>query len=278
MYTTYKDLRFADDCLQYRHYEQGQCWATYTRYHQALVHELYIPQTMINMVLKGKKRMYEGTMVHDVQAGDCFVIPAGTLLCSEILSEAGSVFESINIVLTEQLLTGLIIEHSPLQLPRATIHLRGCDSTGAWGEQLRQRFLQEQDLSRTETTAAVIRLLASCRQWPAIVHMLRQVVGPPVTAAITTFCNDLPHLRLLDEIAQKCHTSKATLRRYFRNVYHTTPMQYLWQKRLEIAGFQLRTTTRTIRDIAFGAGFEDISHFYHAFRAAYGVPPQQWRA
>ncbi|ASZ09855.1 AraC family transcriptional regulator [Chitinophaga pendula] len=277
MYTTYKNLRFADDCLQYSHYDEGQCWAAYTRYHRPKVHELYIPQAMFNLVLKGRKRMYEGTTVYAVQAGDCFVIPAGTLLCSEILWEEAA-FESINILLTEDLLAGIITEHCPLHLPRTTIHLPGCDPTGAWGEQLRRRFLEEPALSRTETTAAAIRLLAARPQWPAILNMLRQVVGPPVTAAINTFCDDLPHLRLLDEIALKCHTSKATLRRYFRQVYHTTPMQYLWQKRLEITGFQLRTTSRPIRDIAFSAGFQDISHFYHAFRAAYGVSPQQWRA
>jgi AraC-like DNA-binding protein len=35
--------------------------------------------------------------------------------------------------------------------------------------------------------------------------------------------------------------------------------------------------TRSISEIAYSSGFNDLSHFNKTFRARFGMPPSQWR-
>lgn len=57
----------------------------------------------------------------------------------------------------------------------------------------------------------------------------------------------------------------------------TTPYRYLLRLRLERAATLLRQNTMPLSDIALAVGFNDQSALTHAFRAAYGMPPAQWR-
>ncbi|MDE2031612.1 MAG: helix-turn-helix transcriptional regulator, partial [Pseudomonas sp.] len=57
----------------------------------------------------------------------------------------------------------------------------------------------------------------------------------------------------------------------------TTPYRYLLRLRLERAATLLRQNTLPLSDIALAVGFNDQSALTHAFRAAYGMPPAQWR-
>jgi len=55
----------------------------------------------------------------------------------------------------------------------------------------------------------------------------------------------------------------------------------IWMRRLERACTDLvdpRQATRTVTDIAFGAGFADAAHFTKAFKQRYGCTPSEWRS
>jgi len=54
----------------------------------------------------------------------------------------------------------------------------------------------------------------------------------------------------------------------------------IWARRLEQAASDLRDPrygSKTVTQIAFAAGFEDVAHFTRAFKRRYGVPPREWR-
>jgi len=54
----------------------------------------------------------------------------------------------------------------------------------------------------------------------------------------------------------------------------------IWQRRLEQAAGDLRDaryTSKTVTQIAFAAGFDDVAHFSRAFKRRYRVPPREWR-
>ncbi|HEY0342014.1 MAG TPA: helix-turn-helix domain-containing protein [Steroidobacteraceae bacterium] len=55
---------------------------------------------------------------------------------------------------------------------------------------------------------------------------------------------------------------------------------HIWSRRLEQAANDLldeRYAAGTITQVAFAAGFEDVSHFTRAFKRRYRVPPSEWR-
>jgi AraC family transcriptional activator of tynA and feaB len=54
----------------------------------------------------------------------------------------------------------------------------------------------------------------------------------------------------------------------------------IWLRRLEQAASDLRDpkfAAKTVTQIAFAAGFEDVAHFTRAFKRRYRMPPREWR-
>jgi len=65
--------------------------------------------------------------------------------------------------------------------------------------------------------------------------------------------------------------------RVFARVLGVTPHQYVVRARLRRAARLLAEGGRSITDVAFDAGFGDLSNFVNAFRRAAGVSPRRFR-
>lgn len=65
--------------------------------------------------------------------------------------------------------------------------------------------------------------------------------------------------------------------RLFKELYGTTPHQYLLQRRLERARHLLLETDRTVTEISVAVGFCSLGHFSSTFRQRYGTSPAQLR-
>lgn len=65
--------------------------------------------------------------------------------------------------------------------------------------------------------------------------------------------------------------------RLFQGVVGATPHQYLTRTRLRRAARLLAADTRPITDVAYDAGFGDLSNFVRAFGRAAGVSPRRFR-
>lgn len=64
----------------------------------------------------------------------------------------------------------------------------------------------------------------------------------------------------------------------FRAAVGQSPLEYLIRYRLAKAQYALRTTDRSVTEIALDSGFNDVSYFIRAFRTLYGATPKQYRA
>ncbi|MDF2539595.1 MAG: celD, partial [Herbinix sp.] len=67
--------------------------------------------------------------------------------------------------------------------------------------------------------------------------------------------------------------SKGHLNRIFKQYLATTPTSYINHLKLTYAKNLLLTTNLDIMEVAFEAGFDNLSHFYHLFREFFGVTP-----
>ncbi|HTR31761.1 MAG TPA: AraC family transcriptional regulator [Puia sp.] len=79
-------------------------------------------------------------------------------------------------------------------------------------------------------------------------------------------------------LSRQVFLSRPQLIRQFRSVFGRTPYQYLIDIRLRHAAESLLETLSPVREIAWHSGFIDPSAFCRAFRTAYGVSPEQFRA
>lgn len=81
----------------------------------------------------------------------------------------------------------------------------------------------------------------------------------------------------LDRLAAVVGVSKFHFLRSFARVVGLTPYRYLLLTRLRRAGATIAATDRPISDIAFDAGFGDLSTFNAHFRDTMGASPSRWR-
>ena len=81
----------------------------------------------------------------------------------------------------------------------------------------------------------------------------------------------------IDELAGQCYLSKGHFIRLFKKDLSITPTQYINQKKIERAQLQLITTNLSIKDIAYGLSYEDISYFNRIFRQYTGITPKEYR-
>lgn len=81
----------------------------------------------------------------------------------------------------------------------------------------------------------------------------------------------------LDRLAALAGVGKFHFLRSFARVVGLTPYRYLLQTRLRRAAAALLATDRPIADIAYDAGFGDLSTFNAHFRATMGASPSRWR-
>lgn len=82
-----------------------------------------------------------------------------------------------------------------------------------------------------------------------------------------------------ERIAGECGLSVRHLNRLFERE-GTSLMRYVWDRRLtrchrDVSDPAMRG--RRVGEIAFAAGFKDLSHFTRAYRARYGCPPRDAR-
>ena len=78
----------------------------------------------------------------------------------------------------------------------------------------------------------------------------------------------------MDRFGYLTGRSLATFRRDFKKVYNVTPQRWLTEKRLELAHYQIAEKKQKPIDVYFEAGFENLSHFSHAFKNQFGYSPK----
>ena len=80
------------------------------------------------------------------------------------------------------------------------------------------------------------------------------------------------------ELAAHFGVSPGQLSASFRGVYGMTPAAFLRAQKMHGAAALLRTTDRTVLDIAGQFGYDNASKFAKAFRSVIGVAPNAYRS
>lgn len=81
----------------------------------------------------------------------------------------------------------------------------------------------------------------------------------------------------LDEIAAEVGMNRSAFCTWFRRCKGTTFSQFVTQYRLHTACELLEHSSKTVSEICYLAGFNDLPHFVRVFSAAMGMPPTKYR-
>ena len=80
----------------------------------------------------------------------------------------------------------------------------------------------------------------------------------------------------LDDLARAAGMNSKYFCRYFREMTHRTPIDYLNYYRVEQACFKLATTNDSVAEIGMSCGFNDESYFIKTFKKYKGVTPKKY--
>ena len=81
----------------------------------------------------------------------------------------------------------------------------------------------------------------------------------------------------LQQLSASVSMSPKYFCRFFSEMTHQTPMDYLNHQRIEQACYQLATTDDSITEIAYRNGFNDLSYFIRTFKKYMGITPGKYK-
>ena len=82
---------------------------------------------------------------------------------------------------------------------------------------------------------------------------------------------------MLPALAERCFYNPSYFSRVFRKKVGKTLLEYIQDRRLELAAQQLSQTDASIEQILVRCGWQDKSTFYRNFHRKYGMTPAQYR-
>jgi AraC family L-rhamnose operon regulatory protein RhaS len=161
--------------------------------------------------------------------------------------------------------------------------------TPGWSGELRglvRHLLHEQTLARPGSDLMIAGL---ARQ--ALGHVVRAAGGrpappeaestQPARARVMAYAAELArtfyHRQSVGGAAALLGLSRRHFTQLFREATNETWLEAVQRHRLAHARRLLRETDRSATSIGFECGFEDITTFYRAFKAAEGTSPLAWR-
>lgn len=106
----------------------------------------------------------------------------------------------------------------------------------------------------------------------------RVALDPATRSALVEYLEDgLESEITLETLAELAEMSVSRFIKAFAAEFHTTPHQYLLDRRIDRAKSLLMTTSKSIAEISVAVGFVTPNHFATAFRRRVGVTPTGYR-
>lgn len=81
----------------------------------------------------------------------------------------------------------------------------------------------------------------------------------------------------MDSLSQHFHISASHISHEVRRVYHISPINYLIDRRIRQAQWELASTENSLKDIALHVGYENPNHFSSLFLKHTGMKPLEFR-
>ena len=131
--------------------------------------------------------------------------------------------------------------------------------------------LNNEALIKVKTDEAILLLLQTN---PALKDVLFDF-SDPHKLDLEAFMNQNYHFNVrLERFAYLTGRSLATFKRDFERTFKESPRKWLQRKRLQQAHYLISRRGKSASEIYLDLGFEDLTHFSHAFKKEYGLSPK----
>ncbi|MGE0471912.1 MAG: AraC family transcriptional regulator [Nitrospira sp.] len=223
------------------------------------------PVTPIDSAAQLRRVLAEGRMISQVGGGgELTKLICGYLTCDHQLCQV--------------FLTGLP--------PIVKVHIRDSPS-GQWLEDTFRYSVDHVEASGPGVAAVIAKLsevlfVDTLRRYigtmpPSQIGWLAGVRDPDVGKALALLHKQPSHPWTIASLANEVGISRSVLAERFRHYLSDTPMGYLTRWRLQVAAQELRSTSKSVAEVANVVGYESEPSFNRAFKREFGVPPARFR-
>ena len=244
--------------------------------------ESFLSMHALSYVKKGIQRIepFEGNIIQ-VQAGEIAVIKKGLYTVTDILSPKEG-FEAHLIFFTDSILQEVLKLHDvklPLASKPSTIFtLKAPDYLEHFWKSVEQIHASLLNTSPTffdiKAWELFSTLLSDDTSGEAGIKLGSLIQKNPRNLQSFMEANfDKP--LAIDDYAYLTGRSPATFRREFKLKFGNSPRKWIIQKRLNKGAELLRTSEKSVWEIAHEIGYQNSSHFIQAFKKAFGYTPKK---
>ncbi len=163
------------------------------------------------------------------------------------------------------------------ELPEISPVERALLQDGTLGRKQLETDLQSAVRAPLEQVSAYLRVMEVIAEYISRHHLLsdeNQSLGERICRYVD---RNLNRKITLAELSHSLHCSTVTLTEHFRRSYGMSIMQYVLQKRIELAKRMLLESDLPAYEIAVRCGFSDAEYFSRCFKEEVGEPPALWR-
>jgi AraC-like DNA-binding protein len=254
----------------------------YSCYHsQSRDGEHFIPQHTLSFQISGSLILNDGTNSYPSSQGSFRLIKKNQLLRFIKQPPENGEFRSISIYIDQEILRefsneymlkpeGHSRESAPvIELSFGKLIKNYVNSLLDYQENGR---LDNKDLIRLKIKEGIMLLLQESPELKTILFDFSE----PHKIDLEAFMNQNYHFNVkLDRFAYLTGRSLATFKRDFARIFGDSPRHWLQHKRLHQAHYLMLRTGRTASDVYLDLGFEDLTHFSHAFKKEFGFSPSK---
>ncbi|QHV95569.1 helix-turn-helix transcriptional regulator [Spirosoma endbachense] len=248
--------------------------------------EVFFEEHAVIVVLEGEKKFSSPTQELHVRKGDILFFQRG---CYSMNESIDSSYRSLVFFVNEKLLKEFVSQHLTLFKDSST--------------SLPASFILSFSSSPTFTTfidsllpyfgakTPFLNELLRLKFQELLLHLLElDTVGNPpgqlqaillhIYEGLKTDLDYLMSTYLLkplsmSELSRLSGRSLSAFKRDFEDHFHTSPGQWIRQKRLEHAHFLLRNTDKNVSEVSREISYESVSHFIKAYKQQYGFTPKR---
>ena len=232
---------------------------------------------MLIWFISGETKILQGDEIHVFRAGDIFLVPRNRLATIINLPGDGEPHKAVAMHLTPERLrtfyASLDVKADAPQtqnIRRFKDHplLKSCFSS------LLPYFELEGPLPENIAALKINEAVSILRAIDADIDGLLADVEKPGKIDLADFMEKNFMFNMpMEKFGYLTGRSLTTFKRDFKKAFRTTPQKWLTQKRLELAHYRLADQHAKPADVYFEVGFENLSHFSHAFKKRFGYPP-----
>lgn len=246
------------------------------------------PEYELTLILSGVGKRYTGSHIGDFTAGDLVLLGPNLPHCWKTDPSATQELSGSIVIQFREDCMGKEFFHKP-ELGQITTLLEksvhGLQFTGNIPDLKQAVIALQQEPSSFQRLLMLLALLHTLATSTPHLLLDGQSAYVSMSAAekarltnvVGYIVDNFQHEISLNEAAQKANMTPNAFCKYFKKVNRKTFMEVVNDYRIDFAKKQLLNTDKSIGDIGFESGFNDISNFHKTFKQRLRIAPLSYR-